>query len=74
MYDKYSDDEQDFGGDIDFDGLKMPIQDDDYEEEDRMNDFGPIQSDDKEPDFSKMMSNGKDLSHLKLAGGKKNSG
>lgn len=65
----YSDDEDDFG-EINFDGLDMPIQDDDYEEEDRMKDILPTK-DDKEPDFSHMLKQGKDLSHLKLAGAKK---
>ena len=72
LYDKYSDDEDSDGDNIGFEGLEMPIQDDEYEEEDRMkdNNFGPIR-DDKEPDFSKMINNGKDLTHLKLAGAKK---
>lgn len=51
-----------------YEGLPMPIQDNDFDEfvQNQNEQFGLIDSDGNEPDFSKM-SNGKDLEHLKLA-------
>ena len=48
----------------DLDGLPMPIQDDDFDNEETM---VPISSSDEEPDLNKMISNGKNLDGLKLA-------
>lgn len=49
------------------DGLPMPIQDEDFDNEETM---VPISSSDEEPDLNKMISNGKNLDGLKLAKGK----